>query len=235
MALPKLNESPQYSMTIPSTNVKVKYRPYLVKEEKVLLLAMESQDPKQMLISIANVVNACIEGDVDVDRLTTFDIEYAFLKIRSKSVGEKSNLNVKCRECESVNEYSINIDEIRIQNVNKPKDIKLTDNISLKMKWPTYLSMGNIDYSENSSSVDQMFEVLVNCIDSIKTDEESFRVAELDRQEVIDFIESMNSEQYMKLNTFVQTIPNLKHRIEFNCNECDHHNDIELNGIYDFF
>lgn len=236
MALPKLNVTPEYEVTIPSTRKKVQFRPYLVKEEKILLLAMESKDPKKILMSIADTIVACIDEDIDRSSLTTFDVEYVFMKIRSKSVGEKSYLNITCEKCKGVNDREINIDDIEIPKVKSAGIIELTDKIAIKMKYPSYTKIASdATLDENESGTEQAFQILMHCIESVRTEDENILIADTPKEEIVQFIESMSSDQYKKLTEFVRDMPTLEHTIELDCNHCGEHTSIDLKGIYDFF
>ena len=138
MALPRLNETPQYELVIPSTGNTVNYRPFLVKEQKVLLIAYESQDQKQIVTAILNCISSCTDDEIDVSKLSTFDTDYIFTKIRSKSVGESVTVNGKCQSCEHKNEVDINLDNIELVGNIKPSTVKIRDDILLKMRYPSY-------------------------------------------------------------------------------------------------
>jgi len=235
MALPKLNDTPKYEAVIPSTQQKVKFRPYLVKEEKVLLLAMESQDNKQALDAVADTVVSCIHDDIDPTKLTTFDVEYLFLKIRSKSVGEKSFLKTACQTCGQEIDFEVDIEDVEIP-VKKPKSkIQLTDNISLKMRWPSYRGVtNNPAISKATSPTDQAFLIVAECIEAIQTEDENFLVKDVEHEELMEFLDSLTSEQYGKITKFVEEMPRLAHEIEVVCPE-GHENKLKLEGISDFF
>jgi hypothetical protein len=237
MTLPKLNDTPKYETVVPSTGVKVKFRPYLVKEEKVLLLAMESQDQAQALQAIVDTIGACVTGDINISKLTTFDVEFLFLKIRSKSVGEKSNLVIGCKECKHENAVSLNLDEVKIDVKGAPDgSIKLTDKITLKMRWPSYQSVTTSQaVTQARTATEQAFAVVAKCIESIQTETENILAKDVTEKELIDFLESMTSDQYKKLVEYVGAMPKLQHHLKFNCEKCFAPNEITLEGIKDFF
>jgi ribosomal protein L44E len=230
MSLPILNDKPKYEVKVPSTGKKVKFRPYLVKEEKILLLAMESKDEKQILQALLDTVLACIQDEIDRKTITTFDIEYLFMKIRSKSVGERAPLIFKCKECGHENEHVIDVDKISI-NVDKKSNsvIKLTDDISLKMKWPTYLDM--VDTEESAD----VFTMVEKCIYAVMTEEEQFILNDQPKEDVNNFLNSLTSEQYSKITEYVESIPQMKYDVNYTCTNCTHENHHELKGIQDFF
>jgi hypothetical protein len=236
MALPKINNSPMYSLTIPSTKKSVRFRPYLVKEEKILMLAMESQDPKQMLNAIADTITSCIEEPVDVNQLTSFDIEYMFIQLRSKSVGEVARVGLVCGNCKHTNEVQIKVDDIAVEyppEVNKI--IKLSDKIQLKMKWPRYNEIVNIPNFNTMTPTEQSVELISLCIDSVQTEEESIRLSDEPKQEVLDFIDSLNSQQFKMIKDFVDSMPKMKHSVATKCTSCGVENTMRLEGIKDFF
>lgn len=237
MALPVLNDKPKYEVVVPSLRKKVKFRPYLVKEEKILLLAMESKDPQQILQSIADTVLACIVDEIDPAKLTTFDIEYLFLKIRSKSVGERAPLVFKCQHCEAENEHTLDVDAITIDVPEKPPSvIQLTDEVSLKMRWPTYYDMAaDKGMLEEHDRTQQAFSMLVKCVHSIQTEEANYVLKDEPEQDVMAFFDSLTTEQYRKITEFVESIPAMTHVVEFDCQACGQHNSHHLQGIQDFF
>lgn len=232
--LPRLNDTPQYETYVPSTGQKIKFRPYLVKEEKVLLLAMESQDQAQALGAIAGVIEACVQDKLPT--LTTFDVEFLFIKIRSKSVGEKSHLSIKCKECGHDNHVTYDLDtvEMHVEKINPL--IKLTSTISIKMKWPGYNSIAQSKtITEAKTSTDQTFAVVAKCIDSIQTENENILAKDVPEKELSDFLESMTSDQYKMLINFVSEMPKLTHDISFTCEKCFTAGDVKLEGLSDFF
>lgn len=236
MALPKLNDTPKYEVVIPSSGQKVKFRPYLVKEEKVLLLAIESQDQKQALQAIVDTITACVYDKIDASKLTTFDVEFLFLKIRAKSVGEKSNLIVKCKECNHDNPVSLNLDEVKIDVSQQKHIIKLTDKISLKMKWPSYTSVtASQAVTGAKTSTDRTFAIVAKCVEAIQTEEENILAKDVDENELIEFLDNLTSTQYNALIEYVSAMPKLEHNLHFACEKCFAPNDVKLEGITDFF
>jgi hypothetical protein len=238
MTLPILNDKPQYNTIIPSTGEKVSFRPYLVKEEKILLIAMESQDTDQIFNAISSTVLSCIPENINVNTLTTFDIEFLFMKIRSKSVGEKAPLLIKCSECNHENEIVVNLDNIDVlKSTDTPNfKIRLTDEVSLKMKYPSYMDVTkDKDLLDPSSKVEQTFSMVIQCMDAIQTEDESFKIKDTPKEEVMRFLESLTSDQYSLITDFMQSIPRLHHKEKFACEKCSHENEAEFNGIDDFF
>lgn len=234
MALPKINNTPKYSITIPSSKKEVRFRPFLVREEKILLMAFESKDTDQILSSIVDTVVACIDEDINKNQLMPFDIEYLFLKIRAKSVGEKIDLSLNCSSCEAPNNVSVDLDEIKVDVSSIPDTITINEKIKIKMKWPHYGSLIKAPKGVQLNSVDQSLYTIANCIDSVLTEDEAIKISDEPIKEVIDFIESLNSSQFAKVQDFVKAMPQLSHSLEFTC-KCGHHNKVELKGLQDFF
>ena len=234
MALPKLNDAPKYEIVVPSTGQNVRYRPYLVKEEKILMLAMESQDQGSALAAIVDTIGSCVQEDLILKDLTTFDVEYLFTQIRSKSVGETAKIGVACRHCETTNEVIVKLDDIK---VNMPKNlsptIAITDDISLQMRWPSYFEVTAVD--QDLSTTDQTFKLIAACIDSVQTPDENIRLRDETSQEVNDFIESLSSAQFDEIKNYVEQMPKMAHQVKFECSSCKKGNDITLSGISDFF
>ena len=237
MALPKLNDMPKFSVTIPSLNEEIRIRPFVVKEEKVLLIAMESNDPKQIAMAIIDTIVSCTEGKIDPNKLTSYDVEYIFMQIRCKSVGETTDIRLKCKECESENDVTVNINEIKINTEVPDKRIQLTDKITIEMKLPTYLEIAGNDkiVSNSTSTMDQIFGIICQSIDCVMTEEERISFKEIKHEEQIEFVESMSREQFDKVRVYMESQPMLRHKIEFECQSCSKHNEYTLEGLQDFF
>ena len=237
MALPRINETLNFTMTIPSTGQKVKYRPYLVKEEKVLLQAFESGDTKTCLEAMADTLSACIDANenVDVSSLATFDVEYMFVKVRSQSVGETSRVQIKCAECQTPNTVVIPLDEVEIDVKKDDAVIPITDNISVEMRYPTYRTLMENDLSGDAENMDTAMSVLAGSVAAVLTDEERIDASEQSTKEMVEFLSSMTTGQLQSLSDFLEKMPALKHDIEFSCEECQHENKLELKGLSDFF
>lgn len=241
MALPKLNTSSFYELTIPSTKKVVKYRPYLVKEEKVLLLAYESKDPKQVMNALLNTIENCVEKtpDLNFKKLSTFDVEYMFLKIRSKSVGETSKIYIKCGPCKHPNEVKVNLEEIEVSNNSDSNMIQLTSDISLEMKYPSFESLSSNDFSkietEQGVDTETAFKILTDSIEAVLTNDERILMKDETESDVRNFIESLTSSQFQKIVNFIQDAPRLSHKVSFNCEKCEENNELVLEGLSDFF
>ena len=238
MALPKLNETLNFELTVPSTGQKVKYRPYLVKEEKVLLQAFESGDPKTCLEAMIDTIEACLDErtKIDVGSLATFDVEYMFVKVRSKSVGENSDLVIACGECKHENPVSVNLDEIEIDVSDTNNVISITDSISVEMRYPTYDVLTKQDLAKiEKEDMDAAMAMIASSVAAILTEEERIETEGLSSEEVIDFISSMTTSQLKSLSEFMENMPALTHGVKFKCEACGHDNDMELKGLSDFF
>jgi hypothetical protein len=233
MALPKLNDSPKYDLVIPSTKQKVKFRPYLVKEEKVLMLASESGDNNQALQAIVDTIKACVSDEINTSELTTFDVEYAFTQIRAKSVGETSTVGVKCNHCETQNEISVPLDDIKVETPEVNDKIKLTDDISLKMKWPRYNDVLGQDLS-NMTQTQQTFKLLIECIESVMTEDENIKFKDETEEEKLSFVESLTSEQFKSVREYIEKMPKMKYNLDYTCTNCNQNNTVTLEGMQDF-
>ena len=234
MVLPKLNTSPKYEMVIPSSKQTVRYRPYLVKEEKVLLMAFESNDSSQAMNAIIDTILVCIDENIKRETLTTFDVEYMFTQIRSKSVGETSKVNVKCEKCETLNAVTINLAEVELdtpESVNN--EIELTPEVSIELSYPSADSLINID--KEATQAEKILATIVASIDVIKTEEERVSTKDVTKKEVEEFVDGMTGEQFSNLAEYVKNIPTLKENVEFVCENCGHNNSRELVGFTDFF
>jgi hypothetical protein len=234
MALPQLNDTPKYDIVIPSLQKTVKFRPFLVKEQKVLLMALESQDEKQIINAIVDTVKSCAQEPLQTDRLTPFDVEYLFVKIRSKSVGEKSKVNIKCESCEADNDVEINLDDIDISDKNKTKKIVLNKNYTLEMKYPTYKEVSSV-VTKGQSVTSQLYSSIILSMDKLHTNDELIDMKEETWEEKENFIDSLTSEQFEKIIEFISNAPNLRYTAVFKCTSCGTENSRDLMGIRDFF
>ena len=234
MVLPKLNTSPKYEMVIPSSKQTVRYRPYLVKEEKVLLMAFESNDSSQAMNAIIDTILVCIDENIKRETLTTFDVEYMFTQIRSKSVGETSKVNVKCEKCETLNAVTINLAEVELDTPESvDNEIQLTPEVSIELSYPSADSLISID--KEATQAEKILATIVASIDVIKTEEERVSTKDVTKKEVEEFVDGMTGEQFSNLAEYVKNIPTLKENVEFVCENCGHNNSRELVGFTDFF
>lgn len=237
MALPRLNENPQYELVIPSTKEKVNFRPFLVKEQKVLLIAYESQDRKQILSAMLNTLENCIHENIDVKKLSTFDVDYMFTMIRSKSAGETTTLLFKCKECQTENEVVIKLDEIGVDIKEQNMRIDLTDKIAVKMRYPSYEFFLNnsILMDENKTQSELLLASIVGCLEAVETEEERIDLADESEEEVNQFLESLTSSQFEKISEFALNLPAMTKNIKFTCKHCGTKNERMLRGLEDFF
>lgn len=236
MALPKINELPSYELVIPSTQQKIEYRPFLVKEQKILMMALETQDEKTILKSIVDTINSCVATKIDSSSLATFDIEYIFTQIRGKSVGEKAKVNLKCGKCEKDTEVEIPLDQIKIDLSNVDKKIKLNDQYTVVMKYPNFKGILLAPEDKSGDSLTEaILELTIMCMDKLQTEEEQIEFKDETKKSIHDFLESLNTEQFEKLVKFVNNLPKLTHKVNYTCEHCEKENQITLSGIQDFF
>lgn len=234
MALPKINSTPEFDVIVPSTGESVSFRPYLVKEEKVLMLAFESKDTAQAAKAIGNTLNACAQDDgFNAFKCTTYDVEYLFTALRTKSVGETSNVILKCSECETKNDIVVNLDDVNLGDSSlKRESVKLTDDISVDMAYPQYGEMTKI--TSEGETLQDGIKMIGACIEAINTEEQSYGREDFKAAELEEFMESLTTEQFKKLSGFLKDIPTLKHDVEFKCVNCGHENNYTLSGMNDF-
>lgn len=236
MALPVVNESPKYKLTVPSTGEKVFFRPFLVKEQKVLLMAMESQDQELILKAMVETIDSCIESSVNVNTLATFDVEYIFTQIRAKSVGETAEVGLRCTECNTVNEVKVNLEEIHVDKPKIIEDVQLTDKFVLKLRYPKYTSMvESFKGNDDPLASDMIFKTAIGCLDKLLTEEDVILFDDESEEEKVKFLDNLNSDQFKKIMDFVRTVPKLEHEVRFVCSNCQHENHQLLQGIEDFF
>ena len=238
MPLPKI-ATPVYELELPSTGKTIEYRPFLVKEEKVLVIALESEDTKQITTAIKNVIKNCIKTKgIKVEELPTFDIEYLFLNIRGKSVGEEIEVNVTCPDDgETQVPVTINLDDIEVQkNDEHTKRIKVDDSIMMEMKYPSLdqFIKNNFDFNDKNA-MDQSFELIATCIDKIFTEDEVWAVEDCSKKEIVDFLEQMNSSQFKEIEKFFETMPKLSHSITVKNPKTKKENVVVIEGLAGFF
>ena len=237
MPLPKIS-TPTYELELPSTGKKIKYRPFLVKEEKILIIAMESEDEKQITNAIKEVISSCIiTRGVKIDQLSTFDIEYLFLNIRGKSVGEEVEVMVTCPD-DGVTQIPtvINLDEIKVQKgKNHTRDIKLDDELVLRMKYPSLNEFIKNNFSGEEISVDNTFDLIASCVEQVYSEEESWSASDCTKKELKQFLEQLSSRQFKEIETFFDTMPKLSHTVTVTNPKTGVESDIVLEGLTAFF
>ena len=231
--------TPIYELELPSTDETIKYRPFLVKEEKVLLIALESEDTKQITTAIKTVIKSCIiTKNIKVESLPTFDIEYLFLNIRGKSVGEEIEVNIICPDDEETNTLvKIDLDSIKVQkNEDHTNQIKIDSTIMMEMKYPSLEQFikTNFDF-KNDNTMDQSFDLISSCIDKIYTEEEVWIAADVTKKELIDFLEQLNSSQFKQIEKFFETMPRLSHKIKVTNPKTEVESEVILEGLASFF
>ena len=247
MALPKVS-TPTYELTIPSSGEKVTYRPFLVKEEKTLLMAMESGDERSMTKAMQDIISACTEGEVKIKDLAPFDIEYFFLQLRGRSVGEiltiraprPSNFTSCCEEAteDDICELSVNIDDVVMDTSDiKSAEIKITDDIGMKLKFPqldiVQKYSGGIEGEEIKS--ENIFKLIIECIDYIWDGDEIYKAKDSTKKDLTDFLDSLTSGQFVKVREFFESMPRLSHEIDWKCPKCEKSKSLILTGIDSFF
>jgi len=238
MPLPTIS-TPTYELTLPSSNKKIKYRPFLVKEEKILIIAMESQDTKQIARSVKDVISKCIlSKGIKVEKLSTFDIEYLFLNIRGKSVGEQIEVMVTCPDDNKTQvPMSINVDSIKVQkDENHSTDIVLDDTFTLRMKYPSLNEFIKNNFGElEKMNVDDTFDLIASCIDQVYSDDETWASEECTKKELTNFVESLNSSQFKEVEKFFETMPKLSHTVKVTNPNTSVESEIVIEGLQNFF
>ena len=236
MALPKL-EVPIYELTVPSTDEKIKYRPFLIKEEKILLIAMESGANEDVIQAVKQIVSECTFNTLKLGNMPMFDVEYIFLQIRSKSVGEVSKLKILCRDDgETYANVEVDLTEIEVQvNDDHTNKIELTDEMGVIMRYPTIDSFSTAGISDITA--DNMLDVIVACIEKIydKKGEEVYDSKDSSKKELMDFVEQMNTQQFQDVQKFFDSMPKLRHEITVVNPKTKVENKVALSGLNDFF
>ena len=238
MPLPKI-ATPTYELELPSTGKTISYRPFLVKEEKVLVIALESEDNKQITTAIKAVLKNCIiTKGIKVERLPTFDIEYLFLNIRGKSVGEELEVNIICPDDETTEvPVTINLDEIKVEkSEDHSNKIKIDSSIMMELKYPSLdeFIKNNFDFKEGNQ-MEQSFDLIASCIDKVYTEDEVWASADCTKKEMKDFLEQMNSSQFKEIEKFFETMPKLSHTIKVTNPKTKVESDVVLEGLASFF
>ena len=237
MPLPKIS-TPLYELVLPSNGKKVKYRPFLVKEEKILIIALESQDQKQIASAVKSILTGCIlTKGIKVDKLSTFDIEYLFLNVRGKSVGEQIEVMVTCPDDGKTQvPMSINIDSIKVQKSdNHNADIKLDDTYTLRMRYPSLNEFIKSNFNAEDIKVDDTFDLIASCVDQVYSEEESWTQEDCTKKELTNFIEQLNSSQFKEIEKFFDTMPKLAHTVKVKNPNTNVESEIVIEGLQSFF
>jgi len=238
MPLPKIN-TPTYELVLPSNGKKIKYRPFLVREEKILIMALETEDQKQITDAVIQILSACImTRGVKLNELATFDIEYLFLNVRSKSVGETIKLNLTCPDDEKTNvPVTIDLDEIKVKKTEGHSNkVKLDNTLMMELKYPSLdeFIKSNFDFKDENA-MEQSFNLIASCIDKIYNEEEVWVAADCTKKEIKEFLESMNSSQFKKIEEFFTTMPKLSHTIKVKNPNTKVESEVVLEGLASFF
>tara|TARA_R100000231_G_scaffold83269_1_gene63519 strand:+ start:1262 stop:1978 length:717 start_codon:yes stop_codon:yes gene_type:complete len=237
MPLPKIS-TPTYELVLPSSGRKIKYRPFLVKEEKILIIALESQDQKQIATAIKQILSACIlTKGTKVEKLSTFDIEYLFLNVRGKSVGEQIEVMVTCPDDGKTQvPLTINIDTIKVKKSKDHKtDIKLDEKYTMKMRYPSLDEFIKSNFSVDQMKVDDTFDLIASCIDQVYSEEESWTQEDCTQKELSEFLEQLNSGQFKEVEEFFNTMPKLTHTVKVKNPNTGVESDVLLEGLQNFF
>lgn len=235
MALPRI-ESPKYELKVPSSGDLVEYRPYLVKEEKILMMAMETKDQQQMIRALRDVIAGCTEGKIQADKLTMFDLEYVFLKIRAKSVGETTSIGLKCKSCEHINKVDVNLDDIEVQGeIKKSSKVALTDKIGVVLKYPTVKGIQKQLGKTNSDDREITMAAIASAIESIYDETSVYNTEDEKAEDVINFLDQLTSSQFKMISEYFEDMPRLKKEISFTCAKCKTENNETVEGLSSFF
>lgn len=237
MPLPQIS-TPTYELELPSTGKSIQYRPFLVREEKLLVLALESEDLKEITTAIKAVIKSCIQTkNIKVESLPTFDIEYLFLNIRGKSVGEDLEVNVICPDDgETTVPVNINIDDIKVEKKkNHTSKIKIDENIMMEMKYPSLDQFIKNNFDISGNNMDQSFDLIASCVDKIYTEEEVWSASDVTKAEIVEFLDQMNSSQFKQIEAFFETMPKLSHRVIVQNPVTMVESEVVLEGLSDFF
>lgn len=235
MSLPAIS-TPEFTIKLPSNGEEISYRPFLVREEKILYIAMEGEDPLEIAKAVTNVVQGCVTTPgFDVNNIASFDMEYLFIKLRAKSVSEISKVGVKHDKggCKHVTPVEINLDEIEVKMPKKQNfNIKVTDDIGLTMRYPT-LQDSNRVISESSNPVEQTFSTMAYCVKNVYDKENVYE--EFTHGEMVEWLQGLNKDQFSKVLNWFKKIPTLEYEVEFTCPQCEKEDKVQLRGMMSFF
>lgn len=235
MALPII-ATPKYELTIPSNGKKVNYRPFLVKEEKVLLLANETKDQKQIINAMRDIITNCTFGEVDVKSLATFDIEYIFLQLRAKSVGETIDVKVKCKKCENPIPLTVNINDITIKKEEGiQNNIRIADNVGVIFVYPNFDALQKLETKETTQKTEELLNFMASCIESIYDQKQVYPAKDHTQKELVDFLENLPQSSFVKMMDFFNKMPYISHTVDTKCEKCNHQETLVLKGAQDFF
>ena len=244
--LPKL-DVPIFETKLISNDQVVRFRPFLVKEQKLFLMTNETNDAKEMIKTVKQVLKNCILDEIDIDNLATFDLEYLFLNLRARSVSEVSNLKFTCnnlvkdaeaedgeKKCGTTVEINVNLLEVECQkNPEHTNKVELTNKVGIIMKYPTFNSI-NLD-DLNSENIDKIVDVIISCIDYIYDDNQVYYAKDTPEKELVEFVENLKQSDLEKVSKFFNTLPKIKKDLDFDCKKCGYHETINLEGMQSFF
>ena len=246
MALPKFN-NPIFELTLPSTGQPIKYRPFLVKEQKILLLALEGNDQKDVLTAIKQIVGNCAIDDIDPSKLALFDLEYFFMRLRAKSIGETIDLrlrhptgfNSNNEECEHMTPVTLPLLDVEVQKTDEHTDKIILDEetgIGVKLKYPNVdMAIASSKANEGKSQMDIATDAIINSIEYIFDKENVYKKEDSTKKELVDFIENLSQDQYVQLTKFFESMPKLKHKVEWTCGKCGCRDEVTMEGLANFF
>lgn len=239
MALPQVNAS-RYTTVIPSTGTEIEFRPFLVKEEKLLMVALESKDNKLIVRTLKDVVSSCTFGKVDVSTLASFDLEYLFLQLRAKSVGETAKIAVKCSECDTNMTHNVVLEKIALSVPKEDKVVMLNDDVGIQFKYPSVddmdkLNVGDIEGMNPEQQLAATEALILLSMDQIFDSDEVHAVENYTQDELVEFVGGLNAKQFTKVTEWFADMPALTHNLKWDCKNCGHKNDIELRGLQSFF
>ena len=229
--------TPKYDMIVPSTGQSIIYRPYVVKEEKILLIALESESEIAIERAVTDIIKACVETAIDIKSFTMFDIEYMFTTLRSKSVGEGIEVQLECLsdECEATQKNKINLDDVYVANLDTAADmhLKINDEISVDLKYLGYSD--SLTQAQRATETEAAINMVAKTIDTIYSGEETYTTKDAPFNEVVRFVESLNNDQFAKIINFMTDSPVVTYDLDYKCGACGHQNVRQLRGLTDFF
>lgn len=241
--LPKL-DIPIYELTLISSGKKIRFRPFLVKEQKLLLMVAQDDEKKDTINVVKQILKNCIIDDININDLPTFDLEYLFLNLRARSVNEVVVLKYKCnnlvkdeneeeKSCESLEKFEVRLLDIKpIKSENHKNKIQLSEKMGIVMRYPTFEMIVKLD---GKNEEDILMELLVDCIDYVYDENNIYKTKDLSKEEIVEFIDSMQQKDLEKIQEFFETAPKLKHVINFGCKKCGYKEDIPVEGLQNFF
>lgn len=236
MALPII-ATPKYELTVPSSGKKINYRPFLVKEEKILLLANETKDQKQIINAMRDIITNCTFGEVDVKTLATFDIEYIFLQLRARSVGETIEVKVKCRSCETENPLTINIADVEVKKEKgNQNNIRVANNTGIIFRYPNFEALQKLESTgTDTQKTEELMSFIASCIETIYDDKQVYQSTDYTQKDLVEFLESLPQNAFKNIMEFFNKMPYITHTTSIKCKKCGKEEAVELKGAQDFF